>query len=88
MPLVLGLKNFGIKNVFVPDVNVNEAALCEGINVFGAKHLTEVVNHFIENPIKQTKVDINNYLKKSLAQDYIYDFKDVKAQKKRNVPWK
>mgnify|MGYP005754578953 CR=1 FL=1 len=82
LPLVLGLKNFGIKNVFVPDVNVNEAALCEGINVFGAKHLTEVVNHFIENPIKQTKVDINNYLKKSLAQDYIYDFKDVKAQKK------
>lgn len=82
LPLVLGLKNFGIKNVFVPDVNVNEAALCEGINVFGAKHLTEVVNHFIENPIKQTKVDINNYLKKSLAQDYIYDFKDVKAQRK------
>ncbi len=82
LPLVLGLKNFGIKNVIVPDVNANEAALCEGINVFGAKHLTEVVNHFIENPIKQTKVDINNYLKKSLAQDYIYDFKDVKAQKK------
>lgn len=82
LPLVLGLKNFGIKNVIVPEVNANEAALCEGINVFGAKHLTEVVNHFIETPIKQTKVDINNYLKKSLAQDYIYDFKDVKAQKK------
>lgn len=82
LPLVLGLKNFGIKNVIVPDVNANEAALCEGINVFGAKHLTDVVNHFIENPIKQTRVDINNYLKKSLAQDYIYDFKDVKAQKK------
>lgn len=82
LPLVLGLKNFGIKNVVVPEVNVNEAALCEGINVFGAKHLTEVVNHFIETPIKKTKVDINNYLKKSLAQDYIYDFKDVKAQRK------
>ncbi len=82
LPLVLGLKEAGIKNVIVPQANVNEAALCVGINVYGAKHLTEVVNHFTESPIPQTTVDVQAYLTKPTEQIYTYDFKDVKGQKK------
>lgn len=82
LPLVLGLKSFGIKNVIVPELNVNEAALAEGINVFGANHLTDVVNHFIETPLKCTKIDIKEYLKNCSDEEYTYDFKDVKGQKK------
>lgn len=82
LPLVLGLKSFGVRNVIVPEINVNEAALAEGINVFGAKHLTDVVNHFVETPLKCTKIDISEYLKTCAVDDYIYDFKDVKGQKK------
>ena len=82
LPLVLGLKNFGVKNVIVPKVNVNEAALVDGINVFGANHLTEVVNHFLEDSIPQTKIDINEFIKNQNSDEFIYDFKDVKGQKK------
>lgn len=82
LPLVLGLNEAGVKNVIVPKANVKEAALCPDINVFGAEHLTEVVNHFIESPIAQTKVDVNAYLKELNEQVYTYDFKDVKGQKK------
>ncbi len=82
LPLVLGLKDAGIKNVIVPKANVNEAALCVGINVYGAQHLTEVVNHFIETPIPKTTVDVQAYLTKPTEQIYTYDFKDVKGQKK------
>lgn len=82
LPLVLGLKDAGIKNVIVPKANVNEAALCVGINVYGAQHLTEVVNHFIETPIPKTTVDVQVYLTKPTEQIYTYDFKDVKGQKK------
>ena len=82
LPLVLGLKEAGIKNVIVPQANVNEAALCVGINVYGAKHLTEVVNHFTESPIPKTTVDVQAYLTKPTEQIYTYDFKDVKGQKK------
>lgn len=82
LPIVLGLKKAGIKNVVVPDKNANEAALVEGINIFGASHLTDVVNHFVESPLKITKIDINEYLKIKQDEEFIYDFKDVKGQKK------
>ena len=82
LPLVSGLKECGIKTVFVPEANAKEAALVQGINVFGAKHLGDVVNHFCEAPLKQTVIDINKYLRDHLAEDYLYDFKDVKGQQK------
>lgn len=48
LPLVLGLKEVGIKNVIVPKENAKEAALNGEVNVYGATHLTDVVNHFTE----------------------------------------
>jgi len=82
LPLVLGLKNFGIKNVIVPKVNANEAALVNDINIYGANHLTEVVNHFLEDKIPQTKINIQEYINNKNSNEFIYDFKDVKGQKK------
>jgi magnesium chelatase family protein len=85
LPLVTGLKDIGIRNVIVPAVNAKEAALAEGINIFGAEFLTDVINHFSENSdfqLQQTKIDVQKYLNDSLKNDYIYDFKNVKGQQK------
>lgn len=82
LPLVMGLKRFGIKNVIVPKINSNEAALVDGINVFGAENLKDVVNHFLEDRLKVVKIDINEYIRHKNNDEFIYDFKDVKGQKK------
>lgn len=83
LPLILGLKNEGIKNIFVPYVNAKEAALAgNDVNIYGANNLAEVVNHFTDAPVKPTYVDINSYLTENSAQEYLYDFKDVKGQQK------
>ena len=82
LPLVSGLKESGVETVFVPEENAREAALVQGVKVFGAKHLGDIVRHFSETPIQQTIVDINEYLEKGAETDYIYDFKDVKGQQK------
>ena len=82
LPLVIGLKEAGIKNVIVPKYNINEAALCLGINVYGAEHLTDVVNHFVETPLNRTFIDVQEYLNRQTEHDYTYDFKDVKGQRK------
>ena len=39
LPLVLGLKDAGITEIFVPKSNAKEAALIEGVNVYGAEYL-------------------------------------------------
>ena len=82
LPLVLGLKEQGITTVFVPQDNAKEAALVQGIKVFGANHLTEIVAHFTDTPLKETVVDINKYLEDNALRDYTFDFKDVKGQQK------
>ena len=81
-PLFLGLKKAGIKNIIVPKENAKEAGLVEGINVYGASCLAEVVNHFVESPLPQTKIDVKTYLENSLDDEFLYDFKDVKGQHK------
>ncbi|MCQ2739477.1 MAG: YifB family Mg chelatase-like AAA ATPase [bacterium] len=82
LSLVCGLKEHGITTVFVPDSNAKEAALVQGIKVYGAGHLRDIVAHFEDIPIKETVVDINKYLQDAISEDYVYDFKDVKGQQK------
>lgn len=82
LPLVAGLKENGITSVFVPEENAREAALVQGIHVYGVKHLGDIVSHFADNPIKETTIDINEYLQKSYEVEYPFDFKDVKGQQK------
>lgn len=85
LPLVSGLKEIGVKSVIVPMINAKEAALVEGIEVFGAEFLADVVNHFSkdsESKLTKISVDIKKYLCDNAQSDYIYDFKDVKGQQK------
>ena len=82
LPLVLGLKEQGIKNIIVPKDNAKEAALIEGINVYGAYCLGDVVGHFTENPISKTVVDTRDYLVQKSNEEYLFDFRDVKGQQK------
>lgn len=82
LPLVAGLKNQGIKTVFVPVENAKEAALVQDITVYGLKHLGDLASHFEGTTIPPTVVDINKYLESNAFIDYTYDFKDVKGQQK------
>ncbi len=80
LPLVLGLKDAGVKNVIVPKSNAKEAALNGEVNVFGAESLNEVVAHFTDKKLAQTFVDAQKYLSEKIEQDYLFDFKMVKGQ--------
>jgi len=87
LPIVLGLQEQGIKKVFVPKDNAPEAALVEGVEVYGVSHLCEVLEFFSdeksENPkLTPYKIDIKKYLENSIEEEPLYDFKDVKGQHK------
>jgi magnesium chelatase family protein len=87
LPTVLGLKEQGVKRIFVPRDNANEAALVEGIDVYPAEHLAEVVDFFNKEKIAEFKlqpykIDVRKYLDKADTQPLLYDFKDVKGQHK------
>ena len=84
LPLIAGLKETGIRKFIVPKDNEKEAALIQDVEIYGAKHLTEVVNHFTDNPethqnLSRTTVNLEQYMRDENSR-YDFDFRDVKGQ--------
>ncbi len=92
LPLVRGAKEAGFKEVFLPKENAKEGALIEGINIFGAESLEEVVNHLNtegngggEIPDANEKIiaKISPHEKTEIEyekEDGLIDFSDIKGQ--------
>lgn len=82
LPLVEGLKDVGIKKVIIPKENIVEASFTSDIEVFGAEHLTDVVNNFIDTPLTPVKSKLEDYLANVDEEEILFDFKNVKGQQK------
>ncbi|MCK5059526.1 MAG: YifB family Mg chelatase-like AAA ATPase [Candidatus Pacebacteria bacterium] len=55
LPIVMEAKKSGFADIFVPKENAKEAAIIEGINIFGVTSLSEVVNHLNEAEEKSAR---------------------------------
>jgi magnesium chelatase family protein len=89
LPLVKGAKEAGFKEVFLPKENAKEGALIEGVEIFGAETLEEVVMHLDpkkqesqnkeQKPLykipSQPKTDIEYE-----TNEDVLDFSDIKGQ--------
>ena len=87
LPIAAGLKEHGIKTLVVPYENAKEAAIIQGLTIYGAKNLNEIVNHYNTNSslhklMEPVTVDINDFIQQKTEQDGYFDFKDVKGQLK------
>ncbi len=70
LPIVQQAKKDGFKEVFLPIENAEEASNIEGIKIFGANSLLEIIKHI------NTKDSDNENLKKETIKVYIKDKKD------------
>jgi len=90
LPLTQEAKRLGYKEIFVPIANAEESALVEGITVYGAKTLKEVIDHIYKikydkkgNPIEPEKPKINPQPKtiiKLVSKTHDIDFSDIRGQ--------
>ncbi len=79
LPMVISAYQRGIKKIFLPEENAREAAVVEGLKVYGAKSLKDIVMHYTgEKPLLQYS-ESNNFANID-ENEYQYDFKDVKGQ--------
>ena len=80
LPIALAAKKAGFKGVILPAGNAREAAVVEGLNVFGLSHLREVV-HFLNGTqtFAATQVDTAaEFHMHAFSADL--DFSDVRGQ--------
>lgn len=87
LPIALELRNQGVKKFIVPKDNALEGALVDGIEIYPAEHLSDVVNMFAMErtsvvEIQPFIIDIKDFLNKTLSREMLFDFKDVKGQQK------
>ncbi len=79
LPMAITAYQSGIKKVFLPEQNAPEAAVVEGLSVYGIKDITQLARVFAgEEEIKPTYVDTDTMFKGALLN--LPDFKDVKGQ--------
>ena len=80
LPIALQAKKEGFKGIILPIDNAKEAAIVDGLEVRGAKHIKEVIDFF--NGGEDLAIEVVNtkeeFETKNLQSDY--DFSDVKGQ--------
>ncbi len=59
LPIAMAAQKLGIAGLVVPADNAQEAALVEGLPVYGFKNLSEVI-HFLNNPRRHKAVQLDN----------------------------
>ena len=80
LPIAIKAKEEGFKGFILPKINAKEAAIVEGINVFGVDTIEEVINYIDKGkPLKKTIVDIESEFNHPLENSE-FDFADVKGQ--------
>ena len=78
LPMVMSAKDNGLKDIYIPFDNGDEAAVIDGINIYAVKNIKELVNH-INDTEKLKPVEVKPFRHYELP-DFLPDFKDVKGQ--------
>lgn len=80
LPIAIEARKHGLKGIILPKQNAKEAAIVDGMDVYGVENIKEVIDFFndeieLEKTIVNTREEFYNKL---LSSDL--DFKDVKGQ--------
>jgi len=78
LPLVLGARDAGMRKIFVPVWNMEEAVLVSEVEIFPAEHLKKVVNHI--NGVALLKRYINKENHSAVSPENKEDYADVIGQ--------
>jgi magnesium chelatase family protein len=80
LPIAMQAKSEQFKGIILPKANENEAAIVDGIEVYGAQNLQDVLDILAGNSeIKPTFFDIQRSYEEQFSENEV-DFTDVKGQ--------
>ncbi|MBK1894653.1 YifB family Mg chelatase-like AAA ATPase [Chryseobacterium paridis] len=80
LPIAIQAREEGFKGIILPKQNIREAAVVEGLDVYGAANIKEVIDFFNEGiPIEKVILDIKKEFQEKVNQ-FPFDFSEVKGQ--------
>lgn len=85
MPMVLEARKNGVRRMFVPYDNIAEASVADNIDVYGIRHVKELLNFLWggenDTELTETLVPVDKIAYVPAAPEELLDFADVKGQK-------
>ena len=80
LPIAIEAKKLGLKGIILPKQNAKEAAIVDGMDVYGVENIKDVIDFFNEEKeLQKTVVNTREEFYNQLLTSDI-DFKDVKGQ--------
>jgi magnesium chelatase family protein len=80
LPISIQAKKEGFKGFVLPKENAKEAAVVDGLDVYGVDNIKEVIDFFNEGkPLEKVEINTREEFYKNL-NDVDFDFEDVKGQ--------
>lgn len=79
LPIAVEAKSKGIKRIILPTESANEAAIVDGVDVFGFNNLSDVIS-FLNDDLLIEKIIVDKTDLFSVINKYNLDFADVKGQ--------
>lgn len=80
LPIAINAKQSGFKGVFLPAENAQEAAVVEGLEVYGIQNINEAIAFFdSKGGVEPSIIDVDKAFN-AHAFDFDVDFADVKGQ--------
>ena len=80
LPIAIQAKKEGFKGFILPQENAKEAAIVDGLDVYGVKNIKDVIDFFNgDNKLQTTEIDTRKEFYANLSS-VDFDFEDVKGQ--------
>ena len=80
LPIAIQAKQEGFKGIILPDINAKEAAVVDGLEVYGVSTIKQVINFFNGTAsLEKTSIDIEQDFLTRL-DEMEFDFNDVRGQ--------
>ena len=80
LPIAIKARELGFEGLIIPQANAREAAVVNNLNVYGVKHISEVIDFFNEKrALESTIVNTREEFYQS-QETFDFDFADVKGQ--------
>ncbi len=80
LPIAIQAKEEGFEGIILPAKNAKEAAVVEGLSVYGVENIKQVIDFFNnKSELQPEEIDISKEFS-SAGNQYEFDFNDVKGQ--------
>ena len=80
LPISIKAREMGFEGLFVPEENVREAAVVNNLNVYGVRHINQVIGHLNGTELMQPTVIDTRADFQARQGNFEFDFADVKGQ--------